>query len=242
MFADVFREEVLLAQRGEWLGSIRLPAPRPGWIFFGFGLLAIVAILALLVGEHYTRHEQDAGTLVPTSGLLALTPIVPDIVTHVLVHDGDLVRAGQRLLEISGAQDSASLGDTQFAIAAQLQVKRSRLQADLNDQQNLEGQRLAAFLLFVFFGHNTHSEIVTGQLLSSTGTLNIATPSMGRIARLHVHGGEFVGTREAPLEVMQTMPSLGLALEIAFGRNFPPISIEKLYWSSDQWLVSGQMA
>lgn len=137
MSAGLFREEVLLAQRGEWLGSIRLQAPRLGWAFFGIGLMAVAVILALLLGGHYTRHEQVAGTLVPSSGLLTLTPIASGIVTSVQVREGDVVHAGQPLVEISGEQVSASLGDTDAAVAAQLQIKRNNLQDDLGNQQRL---------------------------------------------------------------------------------------------------------
>ncbi|MFA6231371.1 MAG: biotin/lipoyl-binding protein [Rhodanobacter sp.] len=137
MSEGLFREEVLLSQRGEWPGSIRLQAPRLGWAFFGIGLLAVVIILALLLEGHYTRHEQVAGTLVPSSGLLTVTPTASGIVTSVSVREGEVVHAGQSLVEISGEQASASLGDTDAAIAAQLQIKRNHLQADLGDQQRL---------------------------------------------------------------------------------------------------------
>ncbi len=141
MTEGLFREEVLVARQSEWLGSIRLQAPRVGWYFFGFGLAAVAAVLVLLVDGHYTRHERVDGTLVPSSGLLTLTPVASGIVSHVLVHEGDRVHVGQPLVEISGEQDSVSLGDTQAAIATQLQFKRDRLQADIVSQQYLAQQQ-----------------------------------------------------------------------------------------------------
>lgn len=141
MSAGLFREEVLRARSGEWIGSIRLQAPRLGWAFFGISLLTIGGILGLLLGGHYTRHEQVGGTLVPSSGLLTLTPLTAGIVTRVQVREGDVVRAGQSLVEISGEQISASQGDTAAAVATQLDIKRSRLQADLVDQQRLSDMR-----------------------------------------------------------------------------------------------------
>src|SRR5580698_2395973 len=139
MSAGLFRKEAMIARQDNWLGTIRLQAPRPGWAFFGVGLLAIAAVLGLLIGGHYTRHEQVDGTLVPSSGLLTVTPVTPGIVARMLVKESDPVRAGQPLLEISGEQDSAALGDTHAAIATQLQFKRERLQADLQEQQQLAG-------------------------------------------------------------------------------------------------------
>ena len=137
MSAGLFRKEAMIARQDNWLGTIRLQAPRPGWAFFGVSLLAIAAVLGLLIGGHYTRHEQVDGTLVPSSGLLTVTPVTPGIVARMLVKESDPVRAGQPLLEISSEQDSAALGDTHAAIATQLQFKRERLQADLQEQQQL---------------------------------------------------------------------------------------------------------
>jgi membrane fusion protein len=137
MSSNLFRKEVLGAQRDEWLGSIRLQAPHLGWTFFGIGIFAVVALLSLLIGGHYTRREKVAGTLVPSMGLLNLTPLTPGTITRVLVHEGDTVQAGQALLEVSGTQDSASLGNTQAAVEAQLQKKRSLLLADLDGLEHL---------------------------------------------------------------------------------------------------------
>lgn len=137
MSEGLFRDEVFLAKRGEWLGAISLQAPRLGWVFCGTGLLAVTLVVSLLVGGHYTRREQVNGTLVPSSGLLTITPVASGIVTRVPVHEGDVVHAGQPLIEISGEQVSASLGDTDAAVAVQLQIKHDRLQDDLEAQRQL---------------------------------------------------------------------------------------------------------
>lgn len=133
----LYRMEVLAARQGEWLGSIRLQLPRFGWFFFGLGVFAAIAIVALLIGGQYTRHVRANGTLVPSEGSVLLTPSADGIVTRVLVREGDKVRAGQPLLEISGEKDSVALGDTHAAIAAQLQIKRERLLSDLDEQKRL---------------------------------------------------------------------------------------------------------
>lgn len=134
----LFRQEVMDARRDEWLGTIRLQAPRFGWVSLGFGVFALVLTLALLIGGHYTRHAQISGMLVPSRGLLTLTPTAAGTVSRLLVREGDTVRAGEPLLEISGEQDSTSLGHTHAAIAAELNLKRERLQADIQEQQYQE--------------------------------------------------------------------------------------------------------
>jgi membrane fusion protein len=101
MRSELFREDLFAARRSELLGSIRLRAPRPGWFFCAFGLLIVACILALLIGGHYTRHERADGALVPSDGLLTLSPVSPGLVERLLVMEGSIVRAGQPLVEIS---------------------------------------------------------------------------------------------------------------------------------------------
>ncbi|KAG9561739.1 hypothetical protein KCV01_g21076, partial [Aureobasidium melanogenum] len=137
MSGVLFRKEVFAARRGEWLGTIRLQAPRLGWILLGTGFAVVAAALVLLFCGHYTRHEQVMGTLVPRSGLLSLAPATAGIVTRVRVREGDPVRAGDPLVEISSEQASTSMGDTDATIARQLQLKHDRLTADLGDLSRL---------------------------------------------------------------------------------------------------------
>ena len=140
MSGSLFREEVFVANRHDWLGSIRLSAPRIGWLFFGLGIATVVVILGLLFLTNYSRHARVSGWLVPSGGVLAISPTSAGIVARLLVREGDSVRAGQPLVEISTAQNTLALGNTQEAIAAQLAIKEARLKSDLLDQSHLSGE------------------------------------------------------------------------------------------------------
>jgi membrane fusion protein len=63
------------------------------------------------------------------------------MVTHVWVRDGQAVKRGDPLIEISSEQDSAALGDTHALVGQQLDVQRVRLQADLLTQKQLTVQQ-----------------------------------------------------------------------------------------------------
>ena len=141
MRSGFFREEVLLARQAGWLGSIHVQAPKPGWIFFAFALFVTTAIVVLLTCTHYTRHEQVGGVLVPNHGLLNVRPVDAGVIERILVKEGDVVQAGQPLIEISGEQGSASLGDTHAAIEAQLRLKHDRLQSNQAEERNLNALR-----------------------------------------------------------------------------------------------------
>ena len=131
MSDELFRREVLQAKQDERLGKIGFRAPRVGWIFFAIGAASTIAILGLLIAGRYTRHERVHGTLVPDSGLIAVSVAGPGVVSRILAHEGDIVVAGQPLVEVSMPQDSVALGETQALVAEQLRVKQQGLQSDL---------------------------------------------------------------------------------------------------------------
>ncbi|QBG85742.1 hypothetical protein [Xanthomonas oryzae] len=122
-----FREEVLRARRDAWLAPVRLQAPKFGWPLFVIALVLIAVVFGLLCLGSFTRHEAVNGALVPDRGLLTLAPLAAGIVSKAFVAEGATLRAGAPILEISGEQDSTSLGDTQASVTSQLEIKGGRL-------------------------------------------------------------------------------------------------------------------
>ena len=140
----LFRQEVVEARRVEWLGSIIVAAPLSRWLLTLLTLVLAVAILLFLFFGHYTRRETVTGQLMPGAGLLNIAAPSVGTITRVHVHDGQTVKAGEVLLELSSEQDSAALGDTHALVGRQLAAQRARLQADLLNQQKLSRQQAAA--------------------------------------------------------------------------------------------------
>jgi membrane fusion protein len=142
--ASLFRQEVIEARRGEWLGSIIIAASPSRWLVASLALSLAATILSFLLWGHYTRHETVSGQVVPSAGLLNIVAPNAGIITHLWARDGQLVKAGDVLLELSSEQDSAALGDTHILVGQQLDAQRARLQADLLNQQALSRQQTAA--------------------------------------------------------------------------------------------------
>jgi len=140
----LFRQEALDAKRGEWLGSILVIAPLSRWVWTSLALSLATALVLFLVFGHYTRRETVTGQVVPAAGLLNLSASSAGLVTHVWVHDGELVHQGDPLIQISSEQDSAALGDTHALVGQQLDAQRFRLQADLQTQDALATQQAKA--------------------------------------------------------------------------------------------------
>jgi membrane fusion protein len=101
-------------------------------------------LLALLTFGHYTRRERVSGQLMPEQGLLSVGSPNAGTVARVLVREGDTVKHGDSLVEVSGELDSAALGGTRELISVQLRAQRARLQADLGDQQDLADEQSRA--------------------------------------------------------------------------------------------------
>lgn len=145
------------------MGSIIVAAPLSRWLLTLMASLLATAILLFLFFGHYTSRETVAGTLVPSAGLLNVEAPSAGTVTKLHVHDGQQIKAGDVLLEISGDQDSAALGDTHALVAQQLDLQRSRLQADLANQKQLSAQQAATLRTKIALFHSQLSQI-TGQL------------------------------------------------------------------------------
>lgn len=137
MSEELFRKEVMAERRGQRLGGIALQPPVFGWVFLCAGMLVMAAILGLLIFGHYTRHERSEGTLVPNGGIQNVVSSQSGVVTRILVAEGSQVRAGQALIEVSGEQSSATLGETHSAVAAQLKIKQGQLHSELTQAEQL---------------------------------------------------------------------------------------------------------
>lgn len=135
--SGLFRPEALAAKRGEWLGTIQLAAPLSGWALGAVALALAIALIALLTFGHYTRRERVSGQLLPAEGLLSVGSPNAGTVAKVLVHEGESVKRGDSLIEVSGELDSAALGGTREMVSTQLRAQRARLESDLADQQRL---------------------------------------------------------------------------------------------------------
>ncbi|MFK3647448.1 HlyD family secretion protein [Lysobacter enzymogenes] len=127
----LFREQALDARRQRWLGRIRLPVSRMGTAMAALAVVAISALAALLCFGQYTRSEPAYGQLQPRGGLMALSAPAAGTLLRSHVGEGERVRRGQILAEISAELDSPALrGGVGAAVNAELAAQRARLLAD----------------------------------------------------------------------------------------------------------------
>ncbi|KVP47289.1 HlyD family secretion protein [Burkholderia ubonensis] len=133
MSDSLFRPEALDASKGKLIGTVALYSPPYRWL-----LIAIVAVIAASVAAFmmlgtYTKRERVMGQLVPSAGVLNVSPPVTGTVERIEVREGQRVRAGDPLITVS-AEVATSLGDAREMVRTQLETQRERLRSDLSGQ------------------------------------------------------------------------------------------------------------
>jgi membrane fusion protein len=140
----LFRAEVLAQRQAQWLGTVLLTPRLSHRLFTLLGVAAATALVALLFFGQFTRTARVNGTLVPQQGVVRVFAPRPGVVTALLVHEGQAVRAGQPLLALSDELQSATLGAVQAEVARQQAQRRESLLAEQAQQQRLLVQQQRA--------------------------------------------------------------------------------------------------
>jgi membrane fusion protein len=183
----LFRQEVIEAKRGEWLGSIIVATPLSRWALTTLALILAAAIMLFLLLGHYTRRETVTGQLVPNRGVLTVAAPGVGTVTRLLVRGGQHVEAGDALLELSSKHDSSALGDTHTLVAQQLDIQRARLRSDLANQNQLATQQADALRAKVVLLQAQLKQI-DGQLALQQQQVSSNQQLLARIKPLGVKG------------------------------------------------------
>ena len=137
---QLFRQEVIESRRTRLQGEVLIGA-EPKWLFLGYGIVAVLALVALFLSlATYSRSETVTGWLVPENGLVRLAAAQGGIVEKIPVTEGRPVSAGSaivllRLSRRSGASDSGEIiermSSAQLSAAREeAEVKREQIAAD----------------------------------------------------------------------------------------------------------------
>ncbi|MGL4724083.1 MAG: HlyD family secretion protein [Scandinavium sp.] len=146
---NLFRKEAVNHQTETEYGEIIIPSSF-GLFFSAISTLALLfLIFAFIYSGEYTRKAHLSGIVMPSSGLIKITPHYSGYVTALTVTEGQHVNAGETLYRISGerynGQGAGTLAamsmslKTQYAMLASQQAQESR---DNNQQQLAARQRI----------------------------------------------------------------------------------------------------
>ncbi|MEL1265173.1 HlyD family secretion protein [Pseudoxanthomonas putridarboris] len=135
MSQSLFRQEVLDAKRGNWLGGISLAQPVRLWVLTLVAMAAASAIVLFVTLGTYTRRSTVTGQLVPTRGLATVLAPATGVVERLDVPEGGQVAAGASLVLVTVPRATVASGDTLAALEQRLQQRQDGLQNVQQAQQ-----------------------------------------------------------------------------------------------------------
>lgn len=140
---SLFRQEVLAARSDTASGkSITIQPVSAGRLTLFFVVLS-AAVLLLLVFGSYTKKERVQGVVQARAGVAMVVPPEAGLVKRVLVTEGQRVKAGDLLAELSNERFSDA-GNTQVLLERNLEGQRQQVLAQAGHQAQAQSAALAA--------------------------------------------------------------------------------------------------
>ncbi|MFL6711205.1 MAG: HlyD family efflux transporter periplasmic adaptor subunit [Massilia sp.] len=180
------RPEVIEAMRSRRAGAIVLAQPVPMRVAARFGAAVLLGLALLLACGEYTSKVRVTGLLAPAGGAIKVVAAQTGRISARHVREGDSVKAGQLLFEISAERTGAG-GSVDEKIGVQLAERRR--QVELRRAASAEQLRQQGAAL------GRQRELAEAELASHQGALTIedamvrsATANHARYARLARHG------------------------------------------------------
>jgi membrane fusion protein len=130
---SLFRDEVLAARSDTASGaSVDIRPVSAGRMTAFFLLLCLAVILVLIFGS-YTKKERVVGVIQPIAGVAMVVPPESGTIKRVLVKEGQTVKAGDLIAELSNERFSDE-GNTQALLEKNLEGQRQRVQVQSEGQ------------------------------------------------------------------------------------------------------------
>lgn len=127
--SPLFRPEVTSSLSHQWQGAIRLAQPLSWWMISGVSFMISVAFVAFTVIGSVTKKAHVTGILTPVQGSLSINSIGTGTLIRSYVSEGQSVRIGQPLFELS-TERQGSNGELTFLVGQQLASRAQSLEGE----------------------------------------------------------------------------------------------------------------
>jgi membrane fusion protein len=127
--SPLFRQEVTSFLGQQWLGTIRLTQPLSSWLIAGVALAITSVFIAFVLFGSVTKKAHVTGVLVPSTGSLGISTPNAGILIRNYVTEGQQVRAGEPLFELSSERQGSN-GELTALIAQQLNNRAHSLESE----------------------------------------------------------------------------------------------------------------
>ena len=140
----LFRSQAIEHVKARQYGTVILASPVSHRVLTAVFVTIALCILAFFFLFSTTRKAQAIGVLLPTSGVIRVTPVQGGIVTDKRVRDGQAVKAGQVLFVLSAERNGASRESAEKRISMLLERQLASLRTELKQSETQGTQRIAA--------------------------------------------------------------------------------------------------
>lgn len=127
-----FRKEVIDAQRQAALGTIVIATPHARWLVTSLAIVFALGVVGFGTLASYTRRLPVVGHLIPSQGLVSVSPQAPGTIMKLRVREGDAVHKGDVIAEITHPTVSLA-GDSAVLVRQQLDKQQHSIEDDLRD-------------------------------------------------------------------------------------------------------------
>lgn len=134
-----FREEAIAGRRqgNELFGHVLVASPiSTRYVLLGILIIALAILIFLFTGK-YGRRVGVAGLLSPSGGINRVYAPEGGIVAKVVAKEGDVVKKGQVLFEVTRETHTKLVGETKKEMTLALQRKRESLVRSIDHSKNL---------------------------------------------------------------------------------------------------------
>jgi len=127
----LFRQEAISYRSERLLGELIISRPVSCRLLTALISTAVLAALAFLLTNEYTRRETVPGYLVPSKGVVAIYPVKSGLLLETAVEEGSRVEAGSLLFRVQTDQRVDSGQYLSEVLIEELLAQKTRLDHDL---------------------------------------------------------------------------------------------------------------
>lgn len=209
----LFRPEVTSALSQQWMGGIRLAQPISSWLISGIALTITSAFIAFVIAGSVTKKAHVTGVLTPSKGTIGINAPNAGILLYSHVHEGQEVKAGQTLFELS-TERQGSNGELTVLIAQQLASRAQSLDAEQR-LRNAQYQEKKSALTQRLHSLDAENNQLAQEIELAKRRSSLAQQSLGKYETLQASGyvspAQTQQKQEDLIDVNARLSSLGRA-------------------------------
>jgi membrane fusion protein len=179
----LFRPEAFKRYRHEPYGEIILIRPLGLTLLVCLAIAMVLAALTFLICGHYTNKARVSGVLLPDKGLIKLYAPQASRIVACHVHEGQQVKKGDVLFELSSERSNLALGSTEAEIRLGLLDRRQSLVQQRADTLQLGLQQETQLRRRLELIHQQQAHLA-GEIAATKTKLALAEQSLERFKRL----------------------------------------------------------